>query len=286
MAHEEQHEPGAEPAADPLDRAWEAVAAADAILLAVGEAAELAAGHLDAARRHMAEAGIDVPPPDAGDRRALIAHARDLAERIEAERSRKLGETLVRDRRRRIVRRVGAFLAWTSPIWAYAILTPFTWRDGPWRGEFFPTKDFEGESKVRRYSDVAFKWKEAAPFKDYPEDGFSARFDTCLVLDEAAEPVFRLTSDDGSRLFVDGLLVVDNWGGHPRRVRSAEVALEPGVHHLRVEYFENTGPAEIELDASFDGDRPRAIPARLLRFPGFELDPEAPCAGVRGPVGE
>ncbi|RMG94663.1 MAG: hypothetical protein D6705_15535 [Deltaproteobacteria bacterium] len=264
-----------------LDRAWDELAAADAILVCATASAERARGHLEAAREAALADGIDVPalPADA-DRRALIAAARELAERIEAERRRRLGPALVGLRRRRVLRRIAVFLAWSSPILAYAVLRPFTWREGPWRGAFYPAKNFEGEPKVRRYSDVAFKWKEAAPFKTFPEDGFSARFDTCVVLDEEVEPVFRLSSDDGSRLFVDGLLVVDNWGSHPLRVRSGSIALEPGVHHLRVEYFEHTGPAEVELDASFDGDRPRAIPARILRYPGDEPDPEAPCAEV------
>ncbi len=268
------------PETSPLEEAHRALSAAQGILLVEGASPREAARYLERARALAEQAGLSPlpPPPPEADAAALAAHARALAVGIERARA----TPQVRgSRRRRRLRRVGAFLAWTSPIWAYALLTPFSWREGPWRSEFFPTKSFEGESKVRRHSDIVFKWKKAAPFKSFPEDGFSARFDTCLVLDEPAEPVFRLSSDDGSRLFVDGLLVVDNWGSHSVRVRSQSIALDPGVHHLRVEYFEHTGPAEIELDASFDGDRPRAIPARLLRYPGNEPDPEDPCRAVR-----
>ncbi len=264
----------------PLEEAHRALSVAQGILLVEGASPQEAARYLERARALAEQAGLAPPPslPPEADAAVLAAHARALAVRIERARA----TPRVRGRRmRRRLRRVGAFLAWTSPIWAYVLLTPFSWREGPWRSEFFPTKTFEGASKVRRHNDIVFKWKKAAPFKSFPEDGFSARFDTCLVLDEPAEPVFRLSSDDGSRLFVDGLLVVDNWGSHSVRVRSQSIALDPGVHHLRVEYFEHTGPAEIELDASFDGDRPRAIPARLLRYPGNEPDPDDPCRDVR-----
>lgn len=53
---------------------------------------------------------------------------------------------------------------------------------------------------------------------------------------------FRLLSDDGSRLYIGGDLVVDNNGEHTVKSEEEEVFLEAGTHSLRVEYFQ--GPKE------------------------------------------
>ena len=85
-----------------------------------------------------------------------------------------------------------------------------------------------------------------------------------------------LVSDDGARLLVDGNVVIDNWGVHERRSRGAQVQLQPGRVHLRVEYFDERGPAMVALAASFDGEPPAAIPVRMLESPGENA--QDPCS--------
>ncbi len=58
---------------------------------------------------------------------------------------------------------------------------------------------------------------------------------------------FTLESDDGSRLTIDGRLVVDNDGLHAPLVRSGEIALEKGWHRARVEFFQKRGGYTLEL---------------------------------------
>ncbi|HEV1284174.1 MAG TPA: PA14 domain-containing protein [Bryobacteraceae bacterium] len=53
---------------------------------------------------------------------------------------------------------------------------------------------------------------------------------------------FSLTSDDGSKLYIDGDLIVDNDGIHATQERSGTVRLSRGVHDIRVSYFQ--GPAD------------------------------------------
>ena len=59
--------------------------------------------------------------------------------------------------------------------------------------------------------------------------------------------VFALESDDGSRLAIDGNLVVDNDGLHgPEEVRGV-APLAAGAHDLRVEWFNKRGGAALRL---------------------------------------
>ncbi|AGZ41389.1 family 16 glycoside hydrolase [Actinoplanes friuliensis] len=58
---------------------------------------------------------------------------------------------------------------------------------------------------------------------------------------------FRLTSDDGSRLYLDDAEVIDNDGLHGVVSKDNTVTLTAGVHALRIEYFEAGGGQELSL---------------------------------------
>jgi outer membrane protein OmpA-like peptidoglycan-associated protein len=49
---------------------------------------------------------------------------------------------------------------------------------------------------------------------------------------------FRLTSDDGSRLIIDGRQVIDNDGVHAPDAVDDSVRLDEGVHSIEVQYFQ------------------------------------------------
>ena len=53
--------------------------------------------------------------------------------------------------------------------------------------------------------------------------------------------VFRLASDDGSRLLINGQEIIKNDGLHGTQNVDGEVALRKGYHPFRLEYFENGG---------------------------------------------
>ena len=49
---------------------------------------------------------------------------------------------------------------------------------------------------------------------------------------------FSLLSDDGARLYMDDLLVIDNDGTHPPLEKRGDANLSRGVHSIRVSYFQ------------------------------------------------
>ncbi len=63
-----------------------------------------------------------------------------------------------------------------------------------------------------------------------------------VMVDKSAAYLFSTTSDDGSRLFIDGQLVVNNDGLHRARKVSGKINLRSGRHSFRLEFF-NNGPA-------------------------------------------
>jgi outer membrane protein OmpA-like peptidoglycan-associated protein len=71
---------------------------------------------------------------------------------------------------------------------------------------------------------------------------FAIDYQGRIMLPQAGTYTFRLASDDGSKLFIDGNEIIDNDGIHGTNQLDAEVTLAPGIHDVRVQYFQ--GPRE------------------------------------------
>jgi hypothetical protein len=169
-------------------------------------------------------------------------------------------------------------------VTAFILLALRPWQSediGSWRVAYYPAKNFQGEPELHRAPDVAFEWGLEPPTDSIPADYYTARFDTCLILDEDTDIAFMLVSNDGSRLFVDGEKLLNAWTRNGSSAEGERVRLDAGVHHLRVEYFEREHEAKVHLSASFDErEPPGPIPAEMLAFPGMEFDKDDPCAAV------
>ena len=69
-------------------------------------------------------------------------------------------------------------------------------------------------------------------------ENFAIRFRGQLAVDTPGEWMFSLYSDDGSKLFIDGKLVVDNDGIHAPRLEGGSVTLSVGMHPVEIHYFQ------------------------------------------------
>ena len=76
-------------------------------------------------------------------------------------------------------------------------------------------------------------------------DVFAARWTGQIDIENAGLATFYLASDDGSRMYIDNQLVVDNGGLHAYSEANGTIDLSAGFHDIRIEYFENTGFAGV-----------------------------------------
>lgn len=116
-----------------------------------------------------------------------------------------------------------------------------------WRGEYFTNPNLGGSPFVIRDDPaISFNWGTGSPYPGIPSDNFSVRWTRDMAFDGGVYR-FRVTVDDGVRLWIDGNIVIDEW-----RLATGEytkdVTLTNGRHSLRLEYFENTGGALITLN--------------------------------------
>lgn len=216
-----------------------------------------------------------------GDK-ALFANMRALSTLIEV--------MTVEQQGREAATTIGLRWAKRAAIWggigvAFLLVALRPWqRDdiGPWRAAYYPTEKFEGEPDLRREVDIDFDWGKDPPTDSIPSDRWGARFDTCLALDEETEIGFQVVSDDGSKIYVDGEVIINNWDKHGPKPKGKKVTLDKGMHHLRVDYFDTKHGAMLELVASFDPDQaPSPIPGKMLEFPGMDIDLEGnPCENI------
>jgi hypothetical protein len=94
---------------------------------------------------------------------------------------------------------------------------------------------------------------------------------------------FALTSDDGSKLYIDDELVVDNDGQHPPVTESANIRLGGGIHRIRVSYFQ--GPrfhVALQLQVAGEGENLRIFSTDEFKPPPnpetWEFPEEKPAA--------
>ena len=102
---------------------------------------------------------------------------------------------------------------------------------------------------------------------DDPKKEHSARLYTGFVsVPEDESYKFALRSDDGSRLWIDGQLVIDNDGLHSPMEKLGVAPLGKGWHHIRVEWFNASGGADLLVRMAPLGQEPRGFSkATLMR---------------------
>ncbi len=97
-------------------------------------------------------------------------------------------------------------------------------------------------------SAINFNWAGNSPAPGVQGNFFSVRWIGRFKAPASGNYVFNLTSDDGSRMFINGKLVIDNWGPHSPVERSYEMHVEKGkFYNLRVEYFQGTGGSMVVM---------------------------------------
>lgn len=75
---------------------------------------------------------------------------------------------------------------------------------------------------------------------------------------------FYTNSDDGSQLYIDNILVVDNDGVHSMIEKSGSIGLKAGKHTISVEFFQASGQKDLAVSYAGPGISKKLIPASAL----------------------
>ena len=105
------------------------------------------------------------------------------------------------------------------------------------------------------------------------EQSFGFRFSGSIHVPRPGRYTFFTTSDDGSQLFIDGKLVVDNNGDHAPEQRRGNIELTEGAHGIVVTFFNNGGGHELKVEWRGPGFERQEIPGSALSHLGRPMIP-------------
>ena len=118
----------------------------------------------------------------------------------------------------------------------YTMVTP---KNG-FKAEYYNGDELSGTASVRTEKYVLYDPVNLPPDPFLPAEApMSARWTATVTAPTTGEYNFRLSSDDGCRLYIDGELVIDDWTSHGATRFEATANFKAGTdHEIKVEYFD------------------------------------------------
>jgi len=104
-------------------------------------------------------------------------------------------------------------------------------------------------------------WTEGFPGVTDRFEWFAIDYHGSVRAKKAGHYTFRLASDDGSKLFIDGKLLIDNDGLHGDYSKKSEIDLDEASHTVRLQYFQ--GPRTeiaLQLFSKFENEKEQIFP--------------------------
>jgi hypothetical protein len=165
---------------------------------------------------------------------------------------------------------------------------------GAWYGEYFSNRGLAGGPVFTCYDNrLRFDWGTGSPGGGVPSDNFSVRW-TRAEWFESGTYRFSYRSDDGIRVWVGDTLMVDDWRERQAGWSWVDHYVTGGTHTVRVEYFEQSGSAAVEVAwerisggavwrAEYYDDRKLSGSPNLVRYdPAIDFDwgYESPGDGI------
>ncbi|MEN8139494.1 MAG: alpha-N-acetylglucosaminidase TIM-barrel domain-containing protein, partial [Bacteroidota bacterium] len=127
--------------------------------------------------------------------------------------------------------------------------------------EIFSVREMETLEPIKsgKINDIVFPHEEEA----LPEK-FALIYEGYIKISKTDIYSFLLISNDGSRLFIDDNLIVNNDGQHGALTVEGAVALKKGYHKLRLLYFQTGGGKALNLRWKRSGIKEEKVPKKVL----------------------
>jgi hypothetical protein len=139
--------------------------------------------------------------------------------------------------------------------------------------------NLDSERKVKREKtyDVATLRINYGDVLDIPDVGrlgikgnIFLDYRTKMIVSKAGKFTFKISSDDGFRLKINGHTVSQHPGNRPFQLTTGSIYLDVGEHDLELAYYQGYGPMGLEATYSRDDSR-TALIGRNARGVKFKL---------------
>lgn len=110
---------------------------------------------------------------------------------------------------------------------------------------------------------------------NYMQGNYALRLSSRISIDTTGNYTFFLNSKNGSTLWIDGRLIIDNDGIHALKEEQASILLEKGEHDLIVTYFNNDPQGKLTLQYQSHLITKKNIPNQsLIQNPLMNVAPQ------------
>jgi beta-glucosidase len=115
--------------------------------------------------------------------------------------------------------------------------------------EFFPNTTLTGPPAYTRVDpSVDFEWNNVSPAPGVPAEDFSARWTGVLIPPVDGDYRLGVSSDGGSRLYLNDKIFIDDWAPHGERTLTTLVHLQAGhAYPIKLEYFHHSWESAARL---------------------------------------
>jgi len=157
-------------------------------------------------------------------------------------------------------------------VWSFTIRKA----GGGLKAEYFNNTTLSGEPVLTRLDpQINFNWGDGdtrgvnSPAESIDVNNFSARWSGNLEVDLTDRYVFRVTANNGFRLWLDDRPIIDFWDNGTTSSRESEhLELAGGnTYSIRMEYFEGQGTAIAQLFWESSAREMQLIPQAALSLP-------------------
>ncbi len=134
--------------------------------------------------------------------------------------------------------------------------------------EYFNNRTLSGTPVLSRIDEtVDFDWDNGGPGSPVGNNNFSVRWAGKILPLYSEQYTFFTNSDDGIRLWVNGIQVINNWTDHSVKEDNGTITLSAGkLYDIVLEFYENGGQAVAQLSWS-SASQPKQIIHKSQLFP-------------------
>lgn len=136
---------------------------------------------------------------------------------------------------------------------------------GQYYANTYPTSPFVGSPLVRTDAVINFNWNTSSPDPSIPTTNYTVKW-TGMVQPLFNEPyTFSTTTDDGTRLWVNGQEIINEWVAQAPTTWSGVINLHAQqLYAIEMDYFQAGGGAVAQLAWSSPSTTPSIIPQSQL----------------------
>ena len=174
----------------------------------------------------------------------------------------------------------------TCGQWKFVPVTTTNGNGDGLTGNYFNGMNFETSVFNKKDATLNINWGDGSPDAAVNADGFSARWTGQIQPKYSGEYTFYINSDNGRRVWVNNVLIIDQWADNWGTDYTGKINLiAQQKYDIKVEYFENVGGANIKFEWSSAQQTREVVPtSQLYANPLPTVSVNSSTTNVTGPA--